>query len=1022
MSKAKEERKNSVPSWVGPNEPKSLNLNRTVNKTIVDWQCNWESKFPVVVVCRRWDVEKVRTNKVMPIVKGKKKRRLRIEIRRPIQNTSLTHCDVEEGLLLSDWSEIIADGDIIVVKLMKKDKDSGDNASDGHVYSRKNSRSSSGSVSTIGFRGVEDEQPYDSEGWMVTDIFLISMMTIVKTENCKCTVVIKRGSWKDEELLYYFADYQTAKSLETFVSEMKALVLRKALNSVQTHGKDFTSTMKLSVEIVSATNLRALNGRQTDSYVIAYYGGNEVHRTSIIRNTCDPIWTVLSKSHFILTIRIEEIFSSELILEVKEYEMSPSGSTLGQAIIDNRTLLEANCQRIEFPLRKILSGQNAQGYLALRIRQVSDEDPTYVENFMKSDHHSKNIQAKYIRPPHPDLYIIKRRKKKVGNEKKHRARPPRDIDDEKWMSSEEIEKCAYEESESWVEAGSGQLGSLYLEIIGCDNLPNLGGVGLDSKSKADALAVMIFEDAIIGTDVVSDSFSPRFLPWTRRAFKVNIRHASSQIFLGVFEYDRVLQRANDPIGRCAISLEKFAPDTMYVLSYDIFKSIQEGTPSKHGSITIRLRIDWKTPRSGFHKSLRIPEMLQINMTDKKDFQTASFVIGGMKDVKKYSLRTILSHVDELQEYLSIISHVENALKTLLFWRGHYEVNICCCRLRLPLHSIILFTFTNLHIEYPELDLSLFFATIAWFMLALLDHQHKRPSRWSHSPSYSKMLLRLVLGMSHAVTVNQHEKECLHRMEVDRLNNRDSVADLLHEMDMLDELEASKGDVSDTKKSSSIDPLELYEVLHPWQIRLVDIIYDLRFARDILTWERTYLSFWITTIAILLSITFYILAYMKYILWVKRVIVWIFLGPWMMLVDKFYFTKYTTSGNECSENGVDRRKSQLLRAEKGRIQEEKERLVKRKAIREHLYGKHIISVPNVRISERFLYTPRTKSFAYPFNSTDKNMTSSRNYEQITGQSLSTPAKTSNFIDEGSVITFAESNPLMASPDHYRSLDE
>jgi len=89
---------------------------------------------------------------------------------------------------------------------MKKDKDLGETTSDGYAYSR----SSSGSVLTIGFRGAEDDSPHDPEGWLVIDMFLISMMTVLKRENSKCTTLIKRGNSIDEEHVYYFTDYQAA--------------------------------------------------------------------------------------------------------------------------------------------------------------------------------------------------------------------------------------------------------------------------------------------------------------------------------------------------------------------------------------------------------------------------------------------------------------------------------------------------------------------------------------------------------------------------------------------------------------------------------------------------------------------------------------------------------------------------------------------------------------------------------------------------------------------------------------------
>lgn len=153
----------------------------------------------------------------------------------------------------------------------------------------------------------------------------------------------------------------------------------------------------------------------------------------------------------------------------------------------------------------------------------------------------------------------------------------------------------------------------------------------------------------------------------------------------------------------------------------------------------------------------------------------------------------------------------------------------------------------------------------------------------------------------------------------------------------------------------------------------------------------------------------------------------------MLFDKFYFSKDKMSGNErdqMSGRRLSRRQSEYLEAQKLRIQEEKEIMEKDKAIREHVYGKYILTIPNMKESERFLSIPRTESFIYPFKRTDKEKISSRNYEQIVGQrSLSSPVRQSNFRDileddlsTTSAITFAETHPLMAHSVMYQSLDE
>jgi hypothetical protein len=65
-------------------------------------------------------------------------------------------------------------------------------------------------------------------------------------------------------------------------------------------------------------------------------------------------------------------------------------------------------------------------------------------------------------------------------------------------------------SYSWVEAGSGSLGKLYVEILKCDNLPNMDSrLGSLEVGYTDAFCCIIFEDSILNTDVIQDDLNPR---------------------------------------------------------------------------------------------------------------------------------------------------------------------------------------------------------------------------------------------------------------------------------------------------------------------------------------------------------------------------------------------------------------------------------------------------------------------------------------------------------------------------------
>lgn len=151
-------------------------------------------------------------------------------------------------------------------------------------------------------------------------------------------------------------------------------------------------------------------------------------------------------------------------------------------------------------------------------------------------------------------------------------------------------------SANWIEAGSGDLGQLHVEILGCRNLPNMDRAVLGQKT--DAFASIVFEgkmqsrnmmngqdfsdpksnppetktDAWVTTDVIGQCLSPRWMPWSRRAFVFNIEHPSSALFIAMFDHDSELLTefvsadVHDPIGRIEVQVSNFEPDTIYTLA------------------------------------------------------------------------------------------------------------------------------------------------------------------------------------------------------------------------------------------------------------------------------------------------------------------------------------------------------------------------------------------------------------------------------------------------------------------------
>jgi hypothetical protein len=90
------------------------------------------------------------------------------------------------------------------------------------------------------------------------------------------------------------------------------------------------------------------------------------------------------------------------------------------------------------------------------------------------------------------------------------------------------------------------------------------------SGRTDAFCAIAFEDTFVRTSIIYDSLHPRWMPWSYRAFRFQIRHPASFFILGVFDYDEGPLNNSDAIGRVIIHLNNFDPDTVYTLTYPLF--------------------------------------------------------------------------------------------------------------------------------------------------------------------------------------------------------------------------------------------------------------------------------------------------------------------------------------------------------------------------------------------------------------------------------------------------------------------
>lgn len=157
----------------------------------------------------------------------------------------------------------------------------------------------------------------------------------------------------------------------------------------------------------------------------------------------------------------------------------------------------------------------------------------------------------------------------------------------------------------------------------------------------DSFVSVVYEDTFVRTDTIDDCLNPVWLPWSQRAFILNIGHASSQIFLGVFDFDAGFDD-HDLIGRVSIDITNFRPDTEYNLTYGLFPSAIVTGRKQQGKIHIRLRLEIPDERKLALSVLEPPLPTYVNVKKGKDFRVIRQTCLGKYDVDKYSINTLKS--------------------------------------------------------------------------------------------------------------------------------------------------------------------------------------------------------------------------------------------------------------------------------------------------------------------------------------------------------------------------------------------
>ena len=340
------------------------------------------------------------------------------------------------------------------------------------------------------------------------------------------------------------------------------------------------------------------------------------------------------------------------------------------------------------------------------------------------------------------------------------------------------------------------------------------------------------------------------------------------------------------------------------------------------------------------------------------------------------------YVDELYEYQHVLMHIEDAAMTLLLWRGHFALEFFGKSFLLPIHSMVAFTMAVILVENPELYPSVCFACIAWLLLAAMDRRQENPDAWSRCHSFTEILEKVVVGRC---STQPHDIKPFYRFEeaksaAEKWMKRIKDAE---ERAQKQEIEAAKEEAENLKNLQaigeadadistkvggglSIDPFK--STLYPIQILLGQCCGGLRFVKNIVRWEESYFSFWITVGSGFLAVVCAFVPWLFLIRWTARIVVWVLFGPWMKLVDVFYVSKLKP---ETEEERIQRlqleKQHRKLAATEAAKQARlvRENTAKMRAMKKVMFGKFASAVPIIK-QDRYSDIPLPQSSAKPYS--------------------------------------------------------
>ena len=879
------------------------------------------------------------------------------------------------------------DGRFIEIKILKHEKRSNTDSCDESLETD--------SLTTATITNAEGPK---NQGWKVKYILDMEDFNIANNSGTECTFIIRNKVLRQERDIEFINEFERESFIDT-LTNLRNAVRQKTNSSYNTFlkkiGKRGDQPCNLLVEIVSATDLRIADVLGlSDPYVVVTMNGMEIHKTKVISKTLEPIWTVANGSFFLINETIHDFyFSGGLNFIISDFDKVGKDDVLGQAFISQEHLYFLDGKREEFDLQMPRQNHKPQkGRIAIRTKVASEKDIAFLKKLKHSSKKRGIAKQSNIIAPAAAIRINRLMRKtrldEITQETLRRILPipgPDNPEELEWMSKKTIEVECMKTSKSWIETGYGNKGKLYVEVIGCDNLPNLDSGG---RNKTDAFVTVMFEDAIISTDVVPDCLSPRFMPWTRRAFIFNITDPTSQLFVSAHDEDSYPINFHDPIGRVAVNLSKFFPNTVHILHYDLYKNSYNEKREKRGTIILRLVLEWNNPKERFLCVFDDLAKFHINVQEKKNFKIAKYTILGEKDLKIYSFEAIRHYLEELNEsIIHAIVCVWITFQDIVYWEDSHKFNLGIMIISFPVNSFLVFFCSVAAIENPNLIPGLTLLSIAWIFLALSKVQNARPCPWARMPTYLDGFRMMRSGEFRPKKIcpreNDDEDTAYLNAQIERRKEcREKILQFFEELNNYEteynKIMKGSADITDaddltTKKTDKMfNFLPMKDFFYPYQIMFRGLCHFKRYIEYVLSWKHYFVAFWITSICLVFGIIFLFIPWGFIISWIFRILVWWKLGPWWKLLE-ILFPSAVKKGKirqKLAAKKKENKKKSAIANDLSLVRQQREEAYKLQSIKKLLFGQYTISLGHVKKLEKFydnLPLPQSSATPLPKNS-------------------------------------------------------